>query len=171
MTDKDKKTIAETNLMAMYYIKKKKEKKEAETKVKKPRKVNWVARADKAFSLYIRLRDSQEYDFKYFKCPTCGRVLPFAKADCSHLWSRTHMGTRYDEENCHIECSSCNRMKSDHLLYFSEYVRKKIGDQRFELLKVKAHTICKRSAFEMEQIVNYYKEKTKQLQDGIYKNQ
>ena len=35
---------------------------------------------DRYFSLYIRLRDTDENG--YFKCPTCGRVLPFEKADC-----------------------------------------------------------------------------------------
>ena len=42
-----------------------------------------TAKLDRVFSKYIRLRDTDENG--YFTCPTCGKVKPFEKADCSHL--------------------------------------------------------------------------------------
>ena len=66
-----------------------------------------VNKLDKVFSLYIRKRDAMPYGGRYFKCISCGRVLPFEQADCGHFWSRRHMATRFDEDNCNSECSHC----------------------------------------------------------------
>lgn len=85
-----------------------------------------IKELDKVFSLYIRLRDSKPYGFKYFKCPTCGRVLPFEQADCSHYYGRTHMNTRYCEENCVAECSYC--MTPDTLVLMKDLTWKELGE-------------------------------------------
>lgn len=121
---------------------------------------------DRIFSRYIRLRDTKPYDFKYGKCISCGRVKPFEQLDCGHFHSRIHRNTRYDEDNCNIECHYCNRMSADHLIKYQENLIKKIGQQRFDLLKVKASMTCKRSAFELELLIKEYEKKVKQLENG-----
>lgn len=83
-----------------YYIKKK-------AAGKKTASRTAIERLDKIFSLYIRLRDSRAFGFKAFKCISCGQVKPFRMADCGHYFSRRHMSTRYDEDNCNSECSYC----------------------------------------------------------------
>ena len=102
-----------------YYIKKPKKKKEkplplfdkAGIAVKK--KPDLKAKLDKEFSLFIRLRDAMPNG--YFRCISCGQIKPFTQADCGHYFSRTHLATRFDENNCHAECRHCNRFKADHL--------------------------------------------------------
>lgn len=116
---------------------------------------------DRVMSLYIRLRDVGKNG--YFRCPTCGRYLPFSKGDCSHLWGRMHMNTRFDPDNMVMECSYCNRMDSSHLLNLSKYFEKRLGVQRYELLCLKHNKTKKWSNWELEQLIEYYSKETERL--------
>lgn len=120
---------------------------------------------DRIFSKYIRLRDTKPWEFKYGRCISCGRIMPYAQLDCGHFHSRIHRNTRYDEDNCHIECHYCNRMSADHLIKYQENLIKKIGQKRFDLLKVKASMTCKRTAFELEIMIKEYEKKVKELEN------
>lgn len=144
-----------------YYIKKKSEKKKPEKK-KSPSLPTLVDRLDKVFSKYIRLRDAMPSGM--FRCISCGKIKPIDQADCGHFHSRTHMSTRFDEDNCHAECRYCNRFSADHIIGYRENLIRKIGSQRFLLLEVKAHETRKWSHFELEQLAKYYKALVDKLQ-------
>ena len=144
-----------------YYIKKKSEKKKPEKK-KSPSLPTLVDRLDKVFSKYIRLRDAMPGGT--FRCISCGRIKPIEQADCGHFHSRTHMSTRFDEDNCHAECRYCNRFSADHIIGYRENLIRKIGSQRFLLLEVKAHETRKWSHFELEQLAKYYRALVDKLQ-------
>ena len=136
-----------------YYIKRK----AGMAKKKRPCSVRTlIVKLDKVFSLYIRLRDSRAFGYRGFKCISCGQIKPFAKADCGHYYSRKNMATRFDEDNCHSECSFCNRFDASHLIGYRENLIKKIGQQRFDLLRVKSNQTKKWSAFELEELIKYY---------------
>lgn len=149
----------------MYYLKKKKKEKKlplfekAGIKVKK--KPNLIAKLDRVFSKYIRLRDVMPNG--YFKCISCGQIKRFDQADCGHFYSRTHMATRFDEDNCSSECSFCNRFKADHLIGYQTNLIRKIGMGRFELLQVKANSTKKWSDFELEAMICHYTLEAKRL--------
>lgn len=139
-----------------YYIKKKSEKK------KSPSLPALVDRLDKVFSKYIRLRDAMPSGM--FRCISCGKIKPIEQADCGHFHSRTHMSTRFDEDNCHAECRYCNRFSADHIIGYRENLIRKIGSQRFLLLEVKARETRKWSHFELEQLAKYYRALVEKLQ-------
>lgn len=122
-------------------------------KVKK--KPDYKAKLDKEFSLFIRLRDAMPNG--YFKCISCGKIKEFSQADNGHYFSRTHLATRFDEDNCHAECRHCNRFKSDHLEGYRENLIRKIGQQRFDLLKWRSGTSKKFTDVEYKQLIKYYK--------------
>lgn len=84
----------------------------------------------------------------------------------SRLWSlfQPHAsGYPIDENNCHAECRACNRFRADHLEGYRENLIAKIGQQYFDLLKVKAASNTKMSDFEYEQLIKYYKALNKKL--------
>ena len=145
----------------MYYIRRKPKKKDnplplfdkAGVKIKK--KPDLVARLDKAFSLYVRLRDCMPNGF--FRCISCGQVKPYGQADCGHYHSRRHMATRWDEDNAHAECRACNRFKADHMIGYRENLIRKIGQQRFDKLEWKHNQSRKWSDFELVELTKYYK--------------
>ena len=121
-----------------------------------------IDRLDTVFSRYIRLRDVMPSG--YFRCISCGKIKPIEQADCGHFHSRTHMSTRFDEDNCHAECRYCNRLSADHIIGYRENLIKKIGEQRFKLLDIKAHETKKWSHFELEQLAKYYRALVDKLQ-------
>lgn len=149
-----------------YYIKRQPKKKKelplfdnAGVKVKK--KTDLVAKLDKVFSLFVRLRDATPNG--YFKCISCGQIKRFEQADAGHFYSRKHMATRFDEDNVSAECSRCNRFSADHLISYQTNLIKKIGIGRFELLGVKAHSTKKWSDFELEAMIKHYTNEVKRL--------
>lgn len=152
-------------MMNKYYFKKNTKDAHSEEKAHRKRptrsKPNLTKKLDKVFSAYIRLRDVMPSG--YFKCPTCGRILPFAKGDCSHYFSRTHMATRFDEQNCCMECAYDNRMNSSHLHNLGKYLEKKLGKQGFELLEWKHNQSKKWSDFELQAMIDYYTKEAKKL--------
>lgn len=151
-----------------YYIKRwpkkaKKESKDPLTKSKpKPRsKPNLVRKLDRIFSLYIRLRDAMPNG--YVRCISCGKIKAFDEVDCGHYHSRIHMATRFDEDNCNAECRYCNRMSADHLDKYAINLVKKIGKNRFDLLRIKASSSKHWLDCELEQMIKRYTLEVKRL--------
>lgn len=147
-----------------YYIKRTKAKKKdkplplfdkAGVTVKK--KPDLKAKLDKVFSLYIRLRDSKPFGYKFFKCISCGEIKPFEKGDCGHYINRQHMNTRFDEMNCNAQCRHCNRFMEGNIQNYRKGLVAKYGEQRVILLEAKQGITRKFSDFEYEQLIKYYK--------------
>lgn len=120
-----------------------------------------VAKLDKVFSQFIRLRDCMEGGMTM--CISCGKVKPFSSMDCGHYHSRRHMGTRWSEDNAHAECNACNRFSSEHLIGYRERLLRKIGETRFNMLAVQAREVRKWSDFELEQLIIHYKKEVARL--------
>ena len=145
-----------------YYMKRRKPSSDKPKKKSSPSLSTLIDRLDTIFSRYIRLRDVMPSG--YFRCISCGKIKPIEQADCGHFHSRTHMSTRFDEDNCHAECRYCNRFSADHIIGYRENLIKKIGEQRFTLLDIKAHETKKWSHFELEQLAKYYRALVDKLQ-------
>lgn len=135
-------------------------------KVKK--KVDLKAKLDRVFSMYIRLRDSKEFDFKAFRCISCGRMLPFEKADNGHYINRQHMSTRFDEMNCNAQCSYCNRFQEGNMQGYRNGLIRKYGEQKVLLLEMKKNTTRKFTDFEYEQLIKHYSALAKRMKQGKF---
>lgn len=153
--------------MPLYYLKRKKKashcenKEPKETAPKVKRKPNLVKKLDKVFSLYVRLRDAMPNG--YVRCISCGKIKKFEDVDCGHFHSRTHMATRFDEDNCNAECKFCNRFSADHLIAYQRNLIQKIGQQRFDIMNVKAHSTRHWLDSELEERISHYKAEVKRL--------
>lgn len=151
--------------MNKYYFKNKSKAAQTEEKAvkKKPSKSkpNLVKKLDRTFSIYIRLRDVMSSG--YVRCISCGQIKKFEDVDCGHFHSRRHMATRYDEDNCHAECKFCNRFSADHLIAYQRNLIQKIGQQRFDVLNIKAHSTCHYMDSELNQMIAHYTEEVRRL--------
>lgn len=76
------------------------------------------------------------------------------------------MNTRWDERNCHAECSYCNRFDSSHLDGYKTNLVRKIGEEEYEKLRIRANMARKWSEWELEELIKYYKAKAKELAAG-----
>jgi len=111
------------------------------------------------FNAYIRKRDQGK------PCISCGRIRPL---QAGHYWAvKICDGLRFDEDNVHGECSGCNCFDACHLIPYTENLKAKIGDKRYNELKERASDYRKYgyrwSRSEIIELIDYYKQKIKEL--------
>jgi hypothetical protein len=119
------------------------------------------ARLWKAFSLYIRLRDSDENG--YGNCITCGRAIHYLKGDCGHGIGRQHKATKFNEMNNALQCKPCNAFEGGKREVYKEQVNRRYGVGTWEKLEVMSRTTCKKGQFEIDVMTKFYKEEVKKL--------
>ena len=110
---------------------------------------------DKWFSLFIRLRDAT--DEGLVQCFTCHKVSHYKSGmQNGHFQSRKHLATRWDEENCQVQCVGCNMFKAGEQYKFSIALDGKYGEGKAEELELLARTIMKVSRIDYEDKISYY---------------
>lgn len=115
----------------------------------------------KAFSLYIRLKHSDENG--YCKCYTCGAVRHYSKLDCGHGIGRQHKATKFDEKNNRPQCKPCNGFEGGKREEFKRQMDLEHGPGTWELMELKARQTVKRGQFEFDVLEKYYKGLVKEL--------
>jgi len=121
---------------------------------------NLKDKLDKVFSLYIRLRDSDENGF--CTCYTCGKVAHYKEMQNGHFWSRTHLSTRFNEDNCKIQCVGCNIFKKGNYIEYTKRLLKELGEEKFNELEQLKNSTVKISKAEYEQMIEHYNQKIKE---------
>ncbi len=121
----------------------------------------------KWFSLYIRLRDSDENG--YIRCFTCGGVRFFKYCDAGHGIGRQHEATKYNEKNVHAQCKKCNGLEGGMRERYKEEVDRRYGDGFWDMLEVASRKKFHRSDFDRKILSLFFMGKAKMLakQKGI----
>ena len=142
---------------ALQAKKKAKEHKEAKAKLKS--RAEYLKEAQAVFNKYIRMRDEAE------PCISCSR----------HHTGQYHAGhfrtvgaapeLRFNEYNCHKQCSVCNNHLSGNLLEYRRGLVAKIGIEKVEWLEG-PHEAKKYTIDEIIEIKRYYQQKIKDMQNG-----
>lgn len=122
--------------------------------VKGGKPVDLVRKLDKVFSAYIRLRDAMPNGC--FRCISCGQIKRFEQGDCGHYHSRVHMSTRWEPDNCHMECRSCNRVSADHLIGYRRGLVEKVGLDRMARLEMMARSEKHWMDYELRERISYF---------------
>lgn len=94
---------------------------------------------DALFSEYIRERAD-------WKCATCSKQFtPETRQGlhCSHIYSRRHKGTRWDDDNAIAQCFTCHQRYGGDPIVFAEWAQNHLGSDKFERLRIRAMTITK----------------------------
>ena len=124
--------------------------------------------AQKLFNQYIRTRD------KDLPCISCGHNFKtyIDENNKKHEARQRHAGHyksqggnslwRYDEDNCHAQCSICNNHLSGNLVPYRENLTFKIGIERVEELE-SINTIKKWTKEELDEIITTYRKKLKDM--------
>jgi hypothetical protein len=117
-----------------------------------------MKKADKYFSEYIRLRDSDNYG--NIICITCGKVVTYEEADAGHFIDRSHKATRYNERNVNAQCRTCNRFQSGRQYEHGIAIDLKYGNGTAKHLLEKSKEIIKASKQFYEDKASYYQEQS-----------
>ena len=111
---------------------------------------------DKWFSLYIRLREANEYGM--VQCFTCGVVRGYKDGmQNGHFQSRKHLATRFDDENCQVQCVKCNMYEQGEQFRFGIGLDHKYGEGTAEELEFLSRMVMKFSRVDYEEKISYYK--------------
>jgi hypothetical protein len=117
---------------------------------------------DKWFSLFIRLREAT--DEGMVQCFTCGKVSHYKSGmQNGHFQSRKHLTTRWDEENCQVQCVGCNMFKAGEQWKFGMGLNAKYGIGTSNKLEFVARQIEKVSRADYEEKIGYYKSLVEKL--------
>jgi hypothetical protein len=105
----------------------------AETKTRKDKiktKTEWLTEAQAAFNQYIRARDHG------LGCISCGTNKQDIQYHAGHYRTRKAAPQlRFDEDNCHRQCSACNLHLSGNLIKYRMVLQFKIGDKDLERIE------------------------------------
>jgi hypothetical protein len=74
-----------------------------------------------------------------------------------HFQSRKHLATRWDDENCQVQCVGCNMFKAGEQYKFAINLDAKYGSGKAEELEFLARTIVKFTRVDYEDKIRYYK--------------
>jgi hypothetical protein len=142
-------------------------------KATKPKAVRdrgyWKRQADKWFSEFIRLRDSDENGIA--TCITSGRRAHWRTMDAGHYLSRAKEATRYDERNVHAQSKQANRFQGGHFMEHGLRIEEKYGAGTVQALQLKAMMPCKRTASHYQFLAETYKARVlriKETEPGRY---
>ncbi len=113
--------------------------------------------AEKHFNKFIRLRDQDK------PCASCGR---YTTLQAGHFYSGGHYSAlKFDEDNVHGQCVRCNMHLHGNLIEYEKGLRRRIGNDKVEMLHVKAgaykRTGYKWDRFFLQNTIDTYREKCK----------
>jgi len=115
-----------------------------------------VKNLDTVFSQYIRRKDAID---EIAICVTCGKKDHVKKMQCGHFQSRRHYSTRWDENNVGVQCYGCNITNQGQQFLFAKY----LGLDKAEEMVLKSKQIVKFSDADLQDMIQYYKDKLKEF--------
>lgn len=119
---------------------------------------NAIKKLDREFSIFIRLRDSQN---GVGRCISCGKVVHWKQADCGHFVNRKHLSLRFSEKNCNLQCRACNRFDEGNPVGYARGLIEKYGDGILEELEIAKRQTVKFSKAEIELMIKHYRKLNK----------
>lgn len=112
----------------------------------------------KVFNEFIRVRDKGK------PCVSCGCIVN-GNGHASHFFSvGSHPNVRFNEDNVHVSCVECNLHRHGNLAEYSLRLPRRIGQERFDMLVVKAkQSLLKLSIPEIKEKIEYYRSKIREM--------
>ena len=120
-----------------------------------------IQTADKWFSLYIRLRDSD--DNGMIRCCSCGKMFHYKSGDAGHYVNRKHKSLRFSEINVHGQCISCNRFSEGNITGYTLFMIEQYGQEIIKKLEIAKKQTVKFGQLEIKATSDFYRNKAKEL--------
>tara|TARA_R110000782_G_C14588760_1_gene389516 strand:- start:134 stop:532 length:399 start_codon:yes stop_codon:yes gene_type:complete len=128
---------------------------------KKPKRSTLVKKADAIFSHFIRQRNADHNGMT--ECFTCGKKDHWKSLQCGHFMSRKHYSTRWNEDNCQVQCAGCNVFRYGEQYTFGKNLDIFIKEGLAEELNILSHKIVKYDNNDLLELVDLYTKKLAEL--------
>ena len=112
-----------------------------------------VKKLDRVFSLYIRKRYAKN---EIVECVTCGTKKHWKEVDAGHFCSRRHYSTRWEPQNVHVQCKSCNGFHAGQNYLMGKYIDNKYGSGTADELITLSRQIKKFTDNDLKDLINKY---------------
>lgn len=109
--------------------------------------------ADRVFSIYIRLINSIS---GRASCVTCGYTNIWEAMQNGHFISRRKVAVRWDEMNCHVQCSNCNEALGGNMYQYKIYMNATYGVEAVDQLRFKSMSGLKVTNSDIQDIIDKY---------------
>jgi hypothetical protein len=117
---------------------------------------------DKALSDSVRASEN-------YTCERCGKYYPEGHGrkglHCSHYRGRSGKSTRWHPDNLDCLCYGCHMYFSGERFEYDAWKRKKLGDDRYDRLVLRANKPKKTPKWEQLLIRKHYQSEFKRIQD------
>lgn len=110
--------------------------------------------ADKWFSIYTRLKDTDEQGNG--KCVTCEKGMLWKNGDCGHFQTRGNFNTRWVIMNAHLQCGRCNMLDGEQYRH-GLYIDARYGPGTAFSLQKMARQVSKFTVSEILDIAEKFK--------------
>lgn len=115
---------------------------------------------DDAFNAFIRKRDT--LSGYVFRCISCGDFKLINQMNAGHYFSAGHNeAIRWNEFNVNGQCIHCNKFLHGNEKGYREGMLKKYGPKVLEDLEIQRHNKSKMFKFEVQLLIEEYKNKLK----------
>lgn len=132
--------------------------KQATQKAKEPSMKELRESTQRLVNKYVRLRDAK------LPCISCGKYKPLV---AGHFWTQgAHGFLRYNLDNIHGQCISCNSWRSGNLNEYRLRLIRKIGQVGIDMLDSLAHCNRDWTREELYDIQDEMKQKIQELQQN-----
>ena len=123
-----------------------------------------VKNLDSVFSQYIRLRDARELNGEWqAMCVTSGEWKHWKNQQAGHFFTRGRYATRWDETNVHVQSYRDNVLLKGNYIVYTRWMIDKYGREYVDELERKSLTQAKFSRADLEEKIEEYKRKVKEL--------
>jgi hypothetical protein len=111
-----------------------------------------IDKRDTVFSKIVRLRAR-------WTCESCGQYFHLGHGlQASHFFGRRHMSTRWDPDNAAAHCFTCHMRFGENPIAFTAWIKKYLGDVRYEELQARHQRIVKRTKADLEFLYQHLKQ-------------
>lgn len=117
----------------------------------------WLEKeAWRLFSLLVRQSEADENGI--CKCfDGCGKMAHWRNMDAGHFMSIKRNATKYDRKNVHPQSRLCNRFSEGKKFQYAKQLDLKYGQGTAEALEQKSLMNCKRTAFDLQYMIQEFK--------------
>lgn len=127
----------------------------------------WIARADKWFSIFIRLFYADKDG--YIRCYTCDKRIHWKDAHNCHREERANYYTRWMFDNCRAWCSWCNQYHSErHKRIMTLKLAKELWLERLEEIHATKRELQRMNILEIKEIALYWEAEAKKLANELW---
>lgn len=119
------------------------------------------SKLDRAFSVFIRIRDADKNG--NIKCYCCGKILKWRESENMHFIPRQHLSLRFSEINCHAGCTRCNHFLNGNIEAYTLHMKQEYGDDIVEKLISARNQTKKISVYEYEAMIQHYQSEANRI--------